>query len=72
VPPKSGACLGGYRTQRWEGSRLAGIRLRQTNKRTSVRPQATSDRQRALPIRGSSTAYVDAHWRLPDFGRIQA
>ena len=31
----------------------------------AVRPQATSDTQRALPIRGSSPAQVDAHGRLP-------
>ena len=41
-------------------SRRAGIQLRRAQPQMAVRPQATSDRQRVLPVRGSSAAYVDA------------
>src|ERR1700733_15172791 len=41
-------------------SRRAVIQLRRAQPQMAVRPQATSDRQGALPVRGSSAAYVEA------------
>ena len=37
-------------------SRRAGIQLRRAQQQMAVRPQATSDRQRALPVRGHAAA----------------
>jgi hypothetical protein len=43
-----------------------GIQLRRTQLQMAVRPQATSDRQRALPGGPAAPVHnVDAHGRLP-------
>jgi hypothetical protein len=44
-------------------SRRAGIQLRRAQQQMAVRPQATSDRLRALPVR---VAWPLMHGRLPD------
>jgi hypothetical protein len=57
---------------RWLRERLRGARgsnFAERNNKWPSEPQATSDRLRALPVSGFSTAYADAYRRLPDLYR---